>query len=854
MRHNPPAMRPTMRMYQRQRVKTRTLSAQRIIFTSSILISVVLGFILFINLSDSKFTKAAANGDYRSASSGNWSSAGTWEKFNGTSWEAASSSPTSADGVIEIQSGHVVTISVDVTADQLSINSGGALAVNATKYLYIADGTGTDLVVNGTLNINGYLTQNVNSTIELNGTAVLGSSGSAILQIETGATFTINNGGTFTTNGGALPTTSGKWIVNSGGTYISSANGDALPYAAWNTGSTCEITGVSNNGVTNLNQTFYNFKWNCISQASAVNFAGALTTINGDFTLSSTGSSDIALSNAINSTINLSGNYTQTGGTIKGNTRTGGKTTLNVAGNWTHTGGTFTVGGNVSTVTTIVFNKSGIQTFTASGGTISGNVDITVNSTSTLDIGTSTVSCRNFTASSGSTLCISSASGIVTSGSPNISVSGTTNFSSSSNYIFNGTAAQVTGAGFPSTVNNLTVNNSSGVTLSNNVTVAGTLALTSGIVTTGSYELKTTNTSVSSITGYSSSNYVIGYLRRRVSANGSYDFPVGTAANYELVNVTLAGMTGFTEILSSFTNASPINIALPLTGVSITGTEITDMLDYGYWTLTPNSLMLGGTYSVTLNEKGHGNSAAEAAAYCVLKRENALFSWQSLGTHDNLTQSETGGVAVATRSGLTSFSQFGIGKGAGPLPIELVYFSAKPEGSIVKCSWQTASEVNNDYFTIERSTNGKDFAAAGTVDGAGNSSTTLTYSFTDETPAGGISYYRLKQTDFDGMFSYSKIKSVIFKTEKTDEVISISSVAPNPFTENFSVTYSMQQEAEVNISLMNASGQIVYNQTQTALQGINRFDYTEGFNLPNGMYFVKISFDKNVQVQRIVKN
>src|SRR5204863_8159671 len=142
-------------------------------------------------------------------------------------------------------------------------------------------------------------------------------------------------------------------------------------------------------------------------------------------------------------------------------------------------------------------------------------------------------------------------------------------------------------------------------------------------------ELKVTNTSTSSITGFSSSNYVIGNLRRSVSGTGSYDFPLGTSANYEFLNLTLSSATGFTDVLGTFTNSSPIEITLPLLNVTVSGTPITGMLDYGYWTLTPNFLMLTGSYSVTLKEKGHSNSAASAASYCVLKRSSLLSLWQS---------------------------------------------------------------------------------------------------------------------------------------------------------------------------------------------------------------------------------
>jgi len=211
------------------RPSVRTALRQRIFISSTIIITMTLGIILFINVSDNRKSFAATTGDYRSKASGYWSSISTWETYNGTSWVNASAAPAQTDGAIEIMPGNTVTISADVTADQITIDSAATVVINSSRYLYTNNGTGTDLVVNGTLNINGYLTENINSTVEVNGSVTL--SGSATDQIGTGATFTIKSGGIFTTAGGALPTASGKWIVNSGGTYKSTANGEALPLA-----------------------------------------------------------------------------------------------------------------------------------------------------------------------------------------------------------------------------------------------------------------------------------------------------------------------------------------------------------------------------------------------------------------------------------------------------------------------------------------------------------------------------------------------------------------------------------------------------------------------------------------------
>ncbi len=99
------------------------------------------------------------------------------------------------------------------------------------------------------------------------------------------------------------------------------------------------------------------------------------------------------------------------------------------------------------------------------------------------------------------------------------------------------------------------------------------------------------------------------------------------------------------------------------------------------------------------------------------------------------------------------------------LPVDLIYFTAERFENAVQIKWSTATELNNNYFTIERSLNGNDFISIGEINGAGNSTSVLNYEFTDDAPFAGINYYRLKQTDFDGNTSFSKMVLVDFYSD-----------------------------------------------------------------------------------------
>lgn len=181
------------------------------------------------------------------------------------------------------------------------------------------------------------------------------------------------------------------------------------------------------------------------------------------------------------------------------------------------------------------------------------------------------------------------------------------------------------------------------------------------------------------------------------------------------------------------------------------------------------------------------------------------------------------------------------------LPVELLYFEAQvaADGMLV-VSWATAIEINNDFFTIEMSNNGKDWKAVKEVKGAGNSNVELAYEWKEEVKATGTVYYRLKQTDFDGSFTYSSIKSVQFAADK--EANYTVSVFPNPATE-YVVIEGIEADAAPQILLVNMQGQRI--QMQGTDEGTNtRVDIPS--YLPAGTYGLVIQQGGQVQTQQLI--
>jgi len=142
-----------------------------------------------------------------------------------------------------------------------------------------------------------------------------------------------------------------------------------------------------------------------------------------------------------------------------------------------------------------------------------------------------------------------------------------------------------------------------------------------------------------------------------------------------------------------------------------------------------------------------------------------------------------------------------------PLPIELLRFDARSAGDRVAVSWVTATEINNDYFTVERSRDGESFEAIGSRKGAGNSSVEQYYTFLDASPLAGISYYRLRQTDFDGKFSYSETVAVDLHRKAS----SLFSLSPNPSSSWSEITVNEMLRENVTMTISDMSGRTVFS-------------------------------------------
>jgi hypothetical protein len=205
--------------------------------------------------------------------------------------------------------------------------------------------------------------------------------------------------------------------------------------------------------------------------------------------------------------------------------------------------------------------------------------------------------------------------------------------------------------------------------------------------------------------------------------------------------------------------------------------------------------------------------------------------------------------STSAPTAFTSFSTFTLGDkfgGMNVLPITLLNFSAAPAGNQVDVQWTTATEVNNSYFTVERSQDGTNFDSIARVETqapGGNSATPLNYSAVDAHPFAGVSYYRLKTTDMTGNSTYSLIAPVDF-TKKQN-----FTVYPNPSRGNLYVTGMDLNTTNVETQWFDMSGKLLAQ----ALVPVQGGSANLSVNLNNGIYVLKLNFpDGTSSVQNII--
>lgn len=340
-----------------------------------------------------------------------------------------------------------------------------------------------------------------------------------------------------------------------------------------------------------------------------------------------------------------------------------------------------------------------------------------------------------------------------------------------------------------------------------------------------------------------------GYCTSTVSSPGSFSCNPILSTNMISTGDPSGGVLSVTEHL----NQSPVpslatpNIAVNTSATTQDGSIFTpNIIGPDAWftvSYTGNDQYGYAGYNLSIDVSGY-ISVLDITKLYIVKRCDLTGSWISLNT--------TASGSTLTASGLTTFSDFGVGgdSSQNPLPVELSSFVSTANGNNVTLDWSTATETNNSGFDIERSSVNEQWSRIGNVSGMGTTSSSNSYSFTDRGLSSGKYNYRLKQIDFNGNFRYYNLSNEI--QIGIPGKFEMSQNYPNPFNPATNINYNIPADSKVSIKIFDMSGKEVstlINEFKTAGY------YTVNFNaasLTSGVYFYTINADNFTATKKML--
>ncbi|HXH19688.1 MAG TPA: T9SS type A sorting domain-containing protein, partial [Chitinophagales bacterium] len=375
-----------------------------------------------------------------------------------------------------------------------------------------------------------------------------------------------------------------------------------------------------------------------------------------------------------------------------------------------------------------------------------------------------------------------------------------------------------------------------GVSANCKITILQSLLLKKGKLKTAD-TITVLNDAGDAIGYYSRASYVVGNLQRKIKSRTDerYFFPVGQEGrtSYFPASVDVFSMEGTKFITAAF---RPLERYIQ----SHLNTRDSEMnYDYiapeGMWTISPDREPAGGWFDLRLWISGM--SGLQDNLFAILKRPAGAAPREWTASFGEMSPFGGEGRELADGYALkkycTSFSEYAIGGTGRGIPIELLNFNATLGNGVVSLQWSTASETNNAFFTVEKS-NGADFMEVAKISGSGNSSVEKNYTAVDDKPYTGISYYRLKQTDFDGNSKYSEVISVNNISAKTqmaffpnpsEGVFKLKFFSPVPKVDL--VIYSQQGTASFSKSF-SSTAEVILSLKKELLPGIYYMQVSTG--------------------------
>ncbi len=474
-------------------------------------------------------------------------------------------------------------------------------------------------------------------------------------------------------------------------------------------------------------------------------------------------------------------------------------------------------GGGTMRTSTNTFPAGNFTTFvSSSGGTIEYVAPMTMNNRSTYNnltfSGTGTVVMTNtdLTLNGAMTIPV----GVIVNNASNRSIAIARDWSNSGTFTqgtgtvsFNGTLAQgITGT---TTFNNLTVAKSSNnLTLNGVTTVNGILNMSQGDIISTVYPAapRLVLGSSATLSGGSATSFVDGGMSKVVNSAGSFVFPLGSVSANRYRPATIGSTSASDTWTLYYIGHNPATDGYNWQNHSASMAKVSFN---EYWQVANSSGTTSASLTLSFGPGSYyGSDVGNLSMLKTARWDGSASQWDLPPGGGTFSQTGTNTAGTVTVSIQTQFSPQTLASDdpTSTLPIELMDFQVAMKGTAADLTWWTASEVNSDYFTIERSADLESFEALHQVKAQGTKPTRTNYEWVDETPLAGKSYYRLRNTDINGQFTFSQIRMI-----ENNGVADVR-IYPNPVTGNrFTMeALNFKPSEQVVLRIVNLQGLVVY--------------------------------------------
>ncbi|MGB0523373.1 MAG: T9SS type A sorting domain-containing protein [Flammeovirgaceae bacterium] len=374
------------------------------------------------------------------------------------------------------------------------------------------------------------------------------------------------------------------------------------------------------------------------------------------------------------------------------------------------------------------------------------------------------------------------------------------------------------------------------ITLQSALTLATSgqsITLSKGWLVSSSANLLTLTDGVT-ISGGSDESFIAGPIRK--IGNDAFNFPVGKNGSY--ANISISAPALITDAFEAeYFDFSP-HASYDVTSLA---SDMHHVSKCEYWILDRIAGSANVSVSLTWDDP-RSCGVDDLSSIAVARWDAGDAEWKNQGNDGNIVGNTTTGT-VTSAGVISTFSPFTLGttNANNPLPIDLLSFAAQIENQQVLLNWITLTEKSNDFFQVEKSQNALDWSVVGQVRGAGNSTVPQHYQLMDDEPFAGQQYYRLKQVDYNGDYTYSNVIAI-----SANSITAETLIYPNPTHQDLFIS-SIDKDI-ASIQLYNSSGLKVELSLECIDKGLYKLASEQ---LPRGIYFIHLLYDD--QTKRIHK-